>query len=275
MTPKPVVGFNGELWAFSQTHAWSSTDGVQWTHQRKTDWGERIGQAFAFFDNRMWMFGGLSYADRVPLNDVWSSEDGSVWTAHGNAGWAPRTGHAIAVFQDKLWVFGGADQVRHDFVTMHARNDVWSSDDGVHWTQRTAAAPWSAREEANVVVHDGVLYLIGGTGRADIWTSSDGLEWSQRTTEAAWGGRHGYGTAVFADKLWVYGGWRGAPTNCLNDLWYSADGERWVQQAEHAPWTPRSPRTIVYDDKLWIFSGKHTGATDNWGGDIWTLTLFE
>jgi hypothetical protein len=24
--------------------------------------------------------------------------------------------------------------------------------------------------------------------------------------------------------------------------------------------------------KLWIYSGKHTGGTDNWGGDLWHMT---
>ena len=33
-----------------------------------------------------------------------------------------------------------------------------------------------------------------------------------------------------------------------------------------------SSRTIVYKERLWIFSGKHTGAKDSWGGDIWTMS---
>jgi hypothetical protein len=34
-----------------------------------------------------------------------------------------------------------------------------------------------------------------------------------------------------------------------------------------------STRRIVYNDKLWISNGKQTGSTDNWGGDIWTISL--
>ena len=70
----------------------------------------------------------------------------------------------------------------------------------------------------------------------------------------------------------MYSGWHEKPTDPLNDVWYSADGRTWTQQAEHAPWTPPSPRTIAYKDRLWIFSGKHTGAKDSWGGDIWTMS---
>ncbi len=74
-------------------------------------------------------------------------------------------------------------------------------------------------------------------------------------------------------KLWVHAGWEGKPTHSLNNIWYSTDGTTWVRQTEHAPWAPRSPRTVVYKDKLWIFTGKHTGGKDNWGGDIWRMSL--
>jgi hypothetical protein len=34
-----VIGFGNALWMMSQTHAWSSSDGPNWTHYRKADWG--------------------------------------------------------------------------------------------------------------------------------------------------------------------------------------------------------------------------------------------
>ena len=64
LTLQPVIGFNDDLWMMSQTNAWSSSDGLNWTHYQKADWGERISQQYAFFNNRLWMFGGLRYADR-------------------------------------------------------------------------------------------------------------------------------------------------------------------------------------------------------------------
>jgi hypothetical protein len=77
---------------------------------------------------------------------------------------------------------------------------------------------------------------------------------------------------VFDGKIWVYGGYIGKSTNSVNDIWYSSDGVTWMPQAEHAPWGPRMPLSVVYQDKLWIFSGKHTGSTDSWGGDVWQMT---
>jgi hypothetical protein len=29
---------------------------------------------------------------------------------------------------------------------------------------------------------------------------------------------------------------------------------------------------LVFHDKIWIYSGKRTGAHDNWGGDLWRMT---
>src|SRR5262245_48161521 len=58
LTLQPVIGPRGDLWMFSRTHAWSSTDGVTWTHHAKADWGERIWHELVTFDGKMWMFGG-------------------------------------------------------------------------------------------------------------------------------------------------------------------------------------------------------------------------
>ena len=120
LTLEPVIGFKGDFWIMGQPHAWSSSDGRNWTHYSKTDSGERISQQFAFLDGQLWMFGGLRYHDRVPLNDVWSSAGGAAWTNMGNADWSPPKGQTIVPFRNRLWLFGGADQVRHDFSTVQA-----------------------------------------------------------------------------------------------------------------------------------------------------------
>jgi hypothetical protein len=28
---------------------------------------------------------------------------------------------------------------------------------------------------------------------------------------------------------------------------------------------------VVFQDRIWIYSGKHTGFDDNWGGDLWQM----
>jgi hypothetical protein len=105
-----------------------------------------------------------------------------------------------------------------------------------------------------------------------VWRSPNGKDWTRLAANAPWGRRHFSAQVVFDGKLWVFGGFIGTSTNARNDVWYSNDGVTWIRQAEHAPWAPRLPVAIVFQDKIWIYSGKHTGGTDNWGGDLWQMT---
>jgi N-acetylneuraminic acid mutarotase len=272
VTMQPFVAFNGDLWMSSQTSSFSSPDGLQWTHHDKTDTGSRIWQTTVFFDNYLWTFGGMEYTSRVLQNEIWRSADGSTWEDVGEAAWTPRKSAAVVVYQDKLWLFGGATHVLNDFTSDKLANDVWTSQDGVNWTQVTDAAPWAPIDDAHVTVFNDALYLLGGDGRNDVWRSTDGKSWTELTAAAPWKVRHGYTGIAFDGKLWVYGGFGfSSSKDALNDIWYSSDGATWVQQAEHAPWGPRDPLSVVFQDKLWIFSGKHTGGDDTWKGDVWTM----
>ncbi len=273
LTLPPRLAFNSDLWMTAQTVSYSSPDGLTWTEHSKTDWGERIYHVVVFFQNKLWMYGGLDYATGIFLNDIWSSSDGVTWDKVGAAAWPARGAQAMVVYQNKLWLFGGADRVGADKGTTGFLNDVWVSDDGMAWTEVTSNAPWSPRAYPGVVELDGALYMIGGEGLADVWQTSDGEQWAEVNPAAEWEPRSGFGRIAFDGNLWVFGGWVGEDTtNALNDVWYSSDGVTWEQQAEHAAWAPRSPVSVVFDDKLWIFSGKHTGADDNWGGDLWQMT---
>ena len=271
VTMQPIAAFNGDLWMTSQTNAWSSSNAVDWSHYAKTDTGSRIWDARVFFKGRLWSFGGMAYSQRAALNEIWSSADGTTWHDEGRADWSPRKQHAVIVYHDRLWLFGGADQIQSDFKTVHTLNDVWSSDDGLHWTRMTESAPWSTREGASVVVLDDAMYMVGAEGVPDVWRSMDGANWTQVAASVPWGPRFGYAANAFDGKLWVLGGYRSDPRDALNDVWYSRDGATWTLQTEHAPWGPRDPLTVVYKDKLWIFSGKHTGGKDSWGGDLWAM----
>lgn len=207
-------------------------------------------------------------------NDIWNSADGITWNQVGQAEWTPRGAHTVVAFKGKLWLLGGADHVKEDRGTDRFLNDVWTSDDGLKWTQASAAAGWAPRDYPRVVVYHDELYLLGGQGHADIWSSADGASWTAVSPEADWKRRFDYGAHVFDGKLWVFGGRTGDPkTTALNDIWFSSNGRDWSRQTDHAPWGPRSGgHSIVYGGKLWIFSGKHTGAADSWGGDIWTMS---
>jgi N-acetylneuraminic acid mutarotase len=276
----PVLAFDGALWMVGRTGAWSSSDGLTWTPHRKDDWGARIGQTVVFFGGQLWMFGGLAYDERVFLDDVWRSPDGEHWQRAGTAAWPPRAGATVVAFRDRLWLLGGGVHAAADRSPDGFVNDVWRSDDGVSWTLVTAAAPWPASDYPRAVGFGDALWLLGGQGHAELWRSAEGETWTRLAESAPWRARFDQGVQLFDGRLWVFGGepaprqprQSGTAIQALNDIWYSADGVRWERQAEHGPWSPRSGGTsAVFRGALWLFSGKHTGAADNWGGDIWIM----
>ncbi|GAA4454347.1 hypothetical protein GCM10023189_20670 [Nibrella saemangeumensis] len=275
----PILAFDGKLWMTGQKASWSSSDGITWVHHPKKDWGERINLTSVFFNNTLWMYGGMQYQDRQLLNEVWYSTDGVQWQQAENAAWAPRKGQSMVAFRGKLWLFGGVSKVSKDFVSLEMKNDVWSSADGFHWTNEVEQAPWAPRDSPAVLVLRDTLYLLSGQGLADVWRSPDGKSWTQLTSEAPWEKRFDNGALVFDDKLWVFGGRDTTADHhraAQNDVWYSANGGNWTRQAEHAPWTVRSGgHSVVFKNQLWLFSGKHTGANPVWKGDIWALKKSE
>ena len=274
MTLTPLIAFNGDLWMVSSTRlAFSSSDGVHWTEHEKYETPGRLASSYTFFDDKLWIYGGNDYRTNNFSNEIWSSPDGTTWSKAGNAEWPGRDSATFVTFQDKLWMFGGANHRDTGLATDAFLNDVWSSEDGLHWTQVSAAAPWSPRSYPRVEVSGDEMYLLGGESQADVWKSSNGKDWTQLAADPPWGGgREGYATLVYDGKLWVMGGYVGKSTNGVNDIWYSQDGVQWTRQAEHAPWTPRDPIAIVYQDRLLVYAGKFTGSKDSWNGDLWAMT---
>lgn len=271
----PLVAFEGKLWMTGQKASWSSPDGIAWTQHPKFDWGERITMTSVYFDNKLWIYGGMRYQDRQLVNEVWYSANGTEWRQAPNAAWEPRKGHAVVAFKNKLWLFGGVTKVSSDFESLEMKNDVWSSTDGFHWVKEVARAGWSSRDSPQVMVLHDTLYLLGGQGLADVWRSTDGKNWTALSSEAAWKKRYDKGALVFDDKLWVIAGRDTNPNHNLaaqNDMWFSTNGINWTRQAEHAPWTVRSGGySVVFKDRIWLYSGKHTGGNPVWKGDVWAL----
>jgi hypothetical protein len=81
------------------------------------------------------------------------------------------------------------------------------------------------------------------------------------TSAAPWSPRDKAGVVAFQDRLYLLGGQSTA------DVWRSSNGRDWTRLADG-----ESPISVVFHDKIWIYSGKHTGFDDNWGGDLWQMT---
>lgn len=207
--------YNGRLPGHSASNqVWSSTDGANWQLATgAASWSPRIAAGIVEFRNRIWILGGMEnyyFGDDSNLkNDVWSSADGKEWKQMtASAGWSPRAYHQAIVLNEKIYVFGGGNYVP----AYHAKNDVWSSSDGVNWTCETEAAPWHPRLWFSAAVYRGRMWVLGGWSNGpsqnwgDVWTSKDGKQWERLQSKVTWKERHEHSTFVFQDKLWVAGG---------------------------------------------------------------------
>jgi hypothetical protein len=159
-------------------------------------------------------------------NAVFQSADGAQWDQVGVAAFPARNDAAGCAFGGKLWIMGGA------LGNGRPGNDVWSSDDGITWTQASAAAPWPARSSFACAEFGGRLWIFGGRDQnfqplGDIWSSPDGITWTQVPAGAPrWKPRSGAAVAVHQGKLWLFGG-QLADRSVDGDLWCSADGTTW------------------------------------------------
>jgi len=216
---------NGRLPDASASSAvWSSKDGIEWTqHTPAAGWSPRLAAGAVIHRDRMWIVGGVEkyyFGDAASLkNDVWSSADGKTWErATENAGWSPRAYHQVVSLNGKLYLLGGGNYLPE----YQARNDVWSSDDGVTWTQLTDKAPWSPRLWFSAVPYRGRLWVLGGWSNnpsknwSDVWHSADGKTWEKLETPTMWKERHEHSVYIHDDAIWVAGGMTPPLTN---DVW--------------------------------------------------------
>jgi len=161
------------------------------------------------------------------------------------------------VFQNKMWVIAGRG-------ISGELKDVWSSSDGVTWTQDTSGADFRERILHTSVVFDSKMWVFqgatGGVPKNDGWNSIDGKNWVQTTTSSAVTARYGHSTVLFKNRIWTIGG-----TSGLNELWYSWNGIDWTLAIENGGFGGRLYSTAsVYDDKIWIIGNQLTG-------EIWYL----
>lgn len=192
---------------------WSSDDGAKWKLVTpNAGWSPRLGTGFVVFKNKMWVLGGTSdfykNNDTTLMNDVWSSTDGKEWKLElQNAPWSKRAHAQAVVFDNKIWIMGGGKRSPKAI----PKNDVWCSEDGVHWKEVTASAEWNPRMWFSCVVYRKHLWVLGGWSEetknlGDVWYSKDGKNWTELKSDIIWSKRHELSAFVFKNKIWVAGG---------------------------------------------------------------------
>src|SRR5688572_22102699 len=163
--------FNDRMWlmggwfdSFQATpnDVWSSANGRSWQQvTAAAPWRHGDLAAAIAFNGRMWLLGGWS-GGRLPgasaTNEVWVSDDGAHWHLAARAPWSARLGAAAVEFRDRLWVLGGVENYYFGD-SGSLRSDVWSSADGVEWTEVTRTAPWAPRAYHVALVFNDRLWV--------------------------------------------------------------------------------------------------------------------
>ncbi|MCK0131401.1 DUF6242 domain-containing protein [Flavobacteriaceae bacterium F08102] len=190
---------------------YSTTDGLTWT---KTEgalgsgegWGKvfygRVNTPSFNLDNTIYAVGGntpvfqnfnggkgeggVFYPPANVKNNTLISTDGVTFTeSEDYTAEMPRRTHAASFIKDgKMYIVGGLTRPGIPL------SDVWSSTDGVTWTQVSDGA-FPARFKASTIVYDDKIWMFGGilidgTNPKDILVSSDnGVTWETAAEDQA------------------------------------------------------------------------------------------
>lgn len=177
-----------------------------------------------------------------------------------------RKRHQVVAFNNKLWLMGGTDYES----PYTPKNDVWSSQDGIHWIKEVKALPFEYLDGYKVIVFKDKLWVVGGysswenrEGSKSIWSSIDGINWIEETSEAPFGEHfYSFQITVFNQKLWLFDG-----KDETTDIWSSEDGITWAPHSSEFNPAPRFEQSVIaFNNKLWSLgdSGRITRE------DIWS-----
>lgn len=270
--------------AFSEA---STLFGLPWQYMDElVPWLEREEIRTTVSDNGIWLLVG-KYSNAAQ-NGVCHSSDGKTWSlCAADAPWPPRAGFTAVSFHNRFWLFGGECILYF--------GDIWSSEDGVTWrmdrpnpscmydlhgeapvsseeAKLLEPACWTPRDAHGAAVHNGQLFVAGGTTCTDcvvesirlandVWTSSDAIHWTQLTGAAPWSPRCDFAFLSFKDRLWVIGGETECPfgpSRASDEVWRSTDGKDW-ELAGRLPGGPLAYATACTDGTAIYLLGGHGG----------------
>ena len=161
--------------------------------------------------------------------------------------WSDINGKTIS-FNNKLWII---------------ENNIWSSVDGINWTNEGNAPSTNSAFYSAKIVYDNKIWLIAPN---DIWNSSDGLNWTQISNNTLFGNTVFIRNTctVFDNKIFVI-------ADDQNYKVYSTtDGINWTNENSDNLWPNRNTgTTFVLDNKIW-FCGGQSSIWNSADGITWT-----
>lgn len=277
-----TLAFDGRVWVIgSKNIVYSSADGISWKKETDTA-GYSIRQNFEFamaFNNRFWVGGGLSRdLINVPKHrivdtsqDTWVSNDLINWSREESEGEFPGLqGHDMVSFNNRLWIIGGASNENNA-----ASNEVWVSDDGIHWQPNRPADDSKLLPQSlgktSVAEFNGALwmYFVSYTDKKSYIAKGElvngTLEWSRHEV-ADIPARRDQQLVSFKNQLWVIGGRQyESPFAGLEDVWSSSDGTSWTQATADFGFGGAiyHLRAVAGNDRLVVTGSTNSGSRGN------------
>ena len=223
------------------------------------------GQGMAYYNNQLYAMGNnVLYRPQGTAVSAYST--GAAFSQVADAPWNTRKNAASVVFQNKIFVIGG-----DDFSGGNYFSDVWSTADGLTWTQLVSVSPWGKRSFMQVVVFNNRLYVMGGSDGTtfynDVWVSDNGVDWNMLTDKAAWAGRTAFGLLAYNNGMFLLGGQTSGGTY-TTQVYFSTDGTTWDLVTDNTGWSSRVAfGSLVFNSKMWIIGGFGGGASKN---EVWS-----
>ncbi|MDR0760780.1 MAG: cadherin-like beta sandwich domain-containing protein, partial [Treponema sp.] len=232
-----VVTHNDQFILTNTNEVFASADGTNWS---KTftfpDTMQHYLHSSVVYNNTIYNIGGVKKNGQgtwETANIVSYSTNGTMFTVASSV--SGLTGgvqqHDSVVYNNKLYVIGGAGWYTANPAAENGfeYRDVWSSTNGTTWTQETASAEWTGRNDHTVNANSKGMWLFGGNDgyfKNDLWFSRDGKTWT-KALDAPFAERATHAAVVRDGYLYVFGGVNGSweEPNYLTDIWRTYIGE--------------------------------------------------
>jgi hypothetical protein len=166
--------------SFGPAYFTASADGVIWNSlPMPEDFVGTSGSGHVAHAGGFWHIGGKDAFSNVAPPQIWHTLDGTSWAkAADTSELTPRFYHRLVSSGPKLWSIGGESETYTGTSTspVYLYDQVWSSEDAVHWTLADAHAPFGQRMQPGVAYFKGRIWVVGGQGYGvgtyfnDVWS---------------------------------------------------------------------------------------------------------
>jgi hypothetical protein len=217
----------------------------------------------------------------INLNDIYECSTSKLNFSKNtvNQNFTQRSNHKIIFFNNKFWSYGGINVN----TSGNSSNQIWSSIDGLNWTQEVSNANYGYLNGRIPVAFLNKVWLIGSgtTNSTEVWQSVDGKNFTQVTVNNSTlnnYGRSKHQLVVFNNKLYIIGG--KLDGTYQSGVLSSTDGINWTSISTNNPFSPgrQNHVSLVFNNKLWVIGGDNPinqgEFNDAWSstdGINWTL----